>query len=115
MTYFTVYVTIVFIIKILFIILAISNAYVKHKTPHNKKLIQELTFWKDRVDFVFTALMALMLIYVFNPRVNNLYLLTGKETKILFYLFGFILLITAKWSLFFKESPLFKQIQDKLH
>jgi hypothetical protein len=34
-----------------------------------------------------------------------------KETMILLYLFGFILILTAKWDILFKEPTIFKQIQ----
>ncbi len=110
---FTIYVILVFIVKIIFIILAISRGYVKHKNPNNKKLIQELDFWKDRVEFLFKAMMSAMLIYLFNPRANNLNLING-ETKLLLYLFGFILIITANWDIFFKESPIFKRLQNTI-
>ena len=36
------------------------------------------------------------------------------ETKILFYLFGFVLLITAKWADFFHEAKWFKYIQGSI-
>jgi hypothetical protein len=54
-----------------------------------------------------------LLIYVFNPRVDRS-ILVDNETKVLLYLFGFILLITAKWELFFKESPLLKKFQHSV-
>ena len=54
--------------------------------------------------------MAGLLIYLFNPR-NDRSILITHETKILLYLFGFILLITADWNVFFHESPFFKKFQ----
>jgi hypothetical protein len=33
----------------------------------------------------------------------------------LFFLFGWFLLITAKWSIFFKESSWYKSISDYLN
>lgn len=105
------YVTLVFLVKIIFIILVISKGYVKHKNPNNKKLIQSLQFWKDRVEFIFKALMSAMLIYLFNPRADNIRFI-NYETKLLLYLFGFILIITANWNTFLKESELIKTIQN---
>ena len=55
--------------------------------------------------------MSILLIYLFNPRVDRNTLI-DKETKLLLFLFGFILLITAKWDVFIKESPLLKMIQN---
>ena len=54
--------------------------------------------------------MVILLIFLFNPRVNKI-LLIDYETKILLYIFGFILLITADWSLFFEESKFLKYLQ----
>jgi len=107
---FTVYVTLVFIVKILFIILAISEQVIKHKKPNDKKLIEKLGFWKERIEFIFKAMMAVILIYLFNPRFDNIKLI-NYETKLLLYLFGFVLIITADWNTFFKESLGLKEIQ----
>jgi surface polysaccharide O-acyltransferase-like enzyme len=54
--------------------------------------------------------MAILLIYLFNP-INNNTNLIDKEAKILLYLFGIVLLVTAKWSEFIHESKWFKYIQ----
>ena len=103
---FTIYVTLVLIVKIIFIILAVSAVYIKHRQPENKKIIDLLQFWKDRFEFVFKAMMSAMLIYIFNPRTNNIKLI-NNEAKLLLYLFGFILIITANWETFFKQSTMF--------
>jgi hypothetical protein len=57
--------------------------------------------------------MALLLIYVFNPRKSHINLL-NKEIQILLYLFGFVLLITANWATFLHESKWFKYLQQIL-
>ena len=55
--------------------------------------------------------MSFLLLYLFYPRANNeLYI--DFETKLLLFVFGIILLTNAKWDIFFKESPMFKKIQD---
>jgi len=111
---YKVYVTLIILIKVVFIILAISRLFVKYKRPNDKKLLEFLEFWKDRLEFVFKAMMSALLIYIFNPRSNNLYLINTYETKLLFYLFGFILIITANWGNFIKESPIFIKLQKIL-
>ena len=116
MNYFTMYITLIFIVKIIFIVLAIYNLYLKKgvsKTKENVSKQLEVEFWKDRVEFIFVFLMSLLLIYLFNPRFNNTNMI-NKETKILLTLFGFILLITAKWNDFFTESKTFKKVQTVL-
>ena len=104
------YVTLIFLIKMGFITMAITHIYLKAKGEENSKLDKQILYWKERFEFVFVALMAILLIYLFNPRMAKVDLI-DKETKILLYLFGFVLLITAKWDIFFKESSVMKRIQ----
>jgi len=54
--------------------------------------------------------MALLLLYLFNPMQGKSVMISG-ETKLLLYLFGFVLLITAKWNTFIEEAKWFKKIQ----
>jgi L-asparagine transporter-like permease len=110
MKFFNIYIALIFIVKIFFIILAISHLYYKRKGQENSKTDKKVVYWKDRFEFIFIALMALLLIYLFNPRTDRSVII-DKETKILLYLFGFILILTAKWEVFFKESKWFSTIQ----
>ena len=73
-------------------------------------LDKEILFWRERFEFVFTALMAVLLIYLFNPRKNRM-IMINNETQTLLFLFGFVLIITADWKSFFKESDILKKIQ----
>ena len=107
------YVTFIFLIKIGFLITAVTHIYLKAKGEEKSDLDKKLLYWKERFEFIFIALMSALLIYVFNPRSERLNLI-DKETKLLLYLFGFILLITAKWDIFIKESSLFKKIQNSV-
>ena len=108
MNKYDMYITFIFIVKIGFIILAITHLYLKAKgkdlSPTDKKVL----YWKERLEFVFVALMSALLIYLFNPRSNRSAVIDG-ETKLLLYLFGFILLITAKWEIFFSQAKWAKQ------
>jgi len=112
MDYLTYYVYFIILIKIIFISLAVYKLYVEKKS-HNKKLASKLEYWKKRVEFIFITLMALLLIYIFNPRMSNLGLI-NKEIQFLLYLFGFILLITAKWSEFINTPNVFNLLQQSL-
>lgn len=113
MNKYDIYVILVFIVKIGFIIMALTHIYLKAKGHENTDLDKKILYWKERFEFIFIALMSVLLIYVFNPRAERLNLI-DKETKFLLYLFGFILLITAKWELFIKQSALLKKIQYSL-
>jgi len=107
------YVTFIFLIKIGFAIMAITHIYLKAKGQEKSDLDKKILYWKERFEFIFIALMSILLIYLFNPRVDRS-VLVDSETKVLLYLFGFILLLTAKWDIFIKETRLFKNISSSL-
>ena len=109
-----IFVLFIIFIKIVFILTSIGHVILTHMTRKgsdsgsgsNDKKKQEkdikLMYWKERTEFIFIASMAILLIYYFNPR--SMKPLT-KETSLLFYLFGWVLLITAKWGIFIEEAP----------
>jgi uncharacterized membrane protein len=127
MNSYSLYLTLIIILKVIFIILSIIHIYYhfnikklqkksKEKRQKNEMLTLQITdnkveYWRSRTEFTFNILMAFLLIYTFYPKSNHL---ITKETKLLFYLFGFIILITAKWSDFIKTSKWFQYIQDTL-
>ena len=111
MKYFDMYITFAFFVKILFIILALINILLKLKGKRDSKLDIIIQYWKERVEFVFVTSMAILMIYLFMPKTNRVYMI-DKETKFLFFLFGIILLITAKWDDFIRESKFFISLQN---
>ena len=98
---FDVYVSLIILIKIIFFLLTISHLYLKLKHEADSEFDKNLVAWKEQVEFVFVLMMALLLIYLFNPRTDR-YLTIDRETRVLFFLFGIILLITARWRDFFE-------------
>jgi hypothetical protein len=110
MNKFDIYITFIFLIKIGFITMALIHLYFKLKHTENTDLDKKILYWKDRFELIFIALMSFLLIYLFNPRYDkNIFI--DHETKILLFMFGVVLLITANWSILIKESPLFLTIQ----
>jgi hypothetical protein len=107
---FTVYIFFIFLIKIIYVALASTHLYLRMKGKAGTELDKEVLFWKEHVEFLFVVLMSFLLIYLFNPRTNRIFMI-NYETKYLLFLFGFILIITAKWSTFFQEPSIFKKIQ----
>jgi hypothetical protein len=96
MKYFDRYLTLIFIVKIIFIILAIYGLYIRAQNSNNTKLLNIITFWKSRSEFIFITLMSILFIYLFNPlddHVNRI----DSELKLLLFLFGFTLLFTENW------------------
>jgi hypothetical protein len=112
MKYFDMYITLIFIVKIVFIVLAVYRLYTKAKNPKSNQ-IETIEKWKARIEFIFITLMSILLIYLFNPRANHIGMI-DNETKILLYLFGLILLLTENWSSFIHESFLFKNFSHVL-
>jgi len=109
MNYFDIYISVIFIIKIGFIIMSLNHLHLKFKGKENSEEDKKVIYWRNRFDFIFTFLMALLLIYLFNPRTRVV--LIDSETKTLLYLFGVLLIIKADWGTFFKETKWFKFVQ----
>jgi len=103
MNNYNIYLTVIISVKVLFIILAVLHVYLTAKGEANSETDKKIEYWKERLEFVFVALMSILFIYLFNPRAGTS-ILIESETKLLLYLFGIFLLITAKWGEFFKKK-----------
>ncbi len=110
---YTMYITFIFLIKIGFILLGVLHIYLALKGQGKSQLDEEILYWKHRFEFIFVISMALLLIYLFNPTKERTTMI-DHETSILLYLFGFVLIITAKWDLFFTELSIIQKIQGSI-
>lgn len=100
-------------IKIIFVISAITHVILSHSKNHKAQQIDPIVvYWKERTEFVFIVTMAILLVYHFNPRLPRPYI--NHETSILFFLYGLVLIFTAKWSLFISEAPWYKDYDSVL-
>jgi|LauGreDrversion4_2_1035121.scaffolds.fasta_scaffold00440_27 hypothetical protein len=104
------FVSFVFFIKILFAILALTHIYLTHTGKGDSELNETVVYWKERCEFIFIACMSLLLLYFFNPRKNTAIEPTF-ELRLLFFVFGIIILIRANWKIFFEESKFFGTFQ----
>lgn len=107
---------ILIVIKIIFLFSILAKVYIVKILKDDKiikKYYKKLEKIKERTEFIFIFLTSIMMIAIFYPRQNNLKYI-DSHVKLLFYLFGWVLIITAKWNLFFHESPLFKNISNSL-
>jgi hypothetical protein len=107
------FVLFIIVIKFVFIIAAIGHVILTHTDTKFEKYDSTLVYWKERTEFVFILTMAILLIYHFHPKYHTKPI--SSETKLLFFLFGWVLIITAKWGIFVKESPLFKEISNAVN
>jgi hypothetical protein len=108
MNKYTMYLAFIIMVKVAFLILAVLHIYLKVKGKENSETDKKIEYWKERLEFIFVLLMAMLLIYLFNPHKS---VVLTSETKLLLHLFGFFLVITANWGDFIRESLLFKRIQ----
>lgn len=100
-------------IKLVFLLSAIGHVVLTHLPKSTKLNIDDtkLVYWKERTEFIFVASMSILLIYHFRPGHNKP---ISSETALLFFLFGCISIITAKWSVFFTESKWYKTLSTSL-
>jgi uncharacterized ion transporter superfamily protein YfcC len=132
MKYYGLFIYLIIFLKIIFLILSMMHIYFKIKdnkkntansntnanannanNANNQKTLERVEYLRSRCEFIVTFLMALLLIYIFNPLYPKIYLI-DKETKYLFFVFGTILLLTANWSEFFDTGNFFKLFQEFL-
>ena len=109
MELYTFYILFIFLIKIIYYIFALLLIYFTKKK--NNKYIEICTFWKQHTEFVFTILLSLLIIILFNPFFNETTLL-NKKTQALLFAYGIIVLTNSQWGLFFKESNIFKMLKN---
>jgi hypothetical protein len=93
--------------------MSVTHIYLKVKGESDSDLDKKVFYWKERFEFIFLLLMATLLIYLFSPGKERNVMIDG-ETKVLLYLFGIVLLITAKWADFFHEAKWFQYLQKSV-
>ena len=105
------FIFLIIFVKIIFVISAIANRYLSKKTSSSTWLENTQNI-KVKTEFIFIALMSILLIYLFNPLTKSKPKIT-TETSYLLYLFGWIILFTADWGAFFTESKLYKTVKKQ--
>lgn len=114
MNYFDAYIDTIFLLKLIFMMLSLTHMYFNIKYPgENSDLDKQVVFWRETTSFIFVFLMACLLIYLFFPARTKVVEING-ETKLLFFIFGVVLLVTANWGEFISESRDFIRVQDIL-
>tara|TARA_B110000971_G_scaffold218116_1_gene256284 strand:+ start:9453 stop:9824 length:372 start_codon:yes stop_codon:yes gene_type:complete len=116
MTFLSNYVTVIFVVKILFVYFAIRAVVAKmvsRVNPSDAKLeerYKEKLYLKERFELLFKLLMSIFLILVFNPWYKQSVSL-DFHMKLLLYLFGFVLLIDANWKVIIGDSSIDKYLK----
>ena len=87
-----------------------NNASNNASAANVSKRVEALIFWRDRMEFMFDASIALLLLFVFRPFQKKIVI--DYETRVLFFLYGGLTLCRAQWSLFIPNSPFLHFIQS---
>jgi peptidoglycan/LPS O-acetylase OafA/YrhL len=112
----TLYIDFIIFIKILFIICVFGDYFFRYYNKDSKSSIfwEDMShYWRLKTEFIFTICTALLLIFIFRGKTNIIYI--TDEMRILFYLFGFLLIVTADWSSFFKVPKADKKLSESLN
>jgi hypothetical protein len=102
------YVLFLIIIKCIFTVAALGHIILSHTNSYFDRYDASLIYWKERTEFTFVVSMSILLIYYFYPAGNPPPM--TEETKMLFFLFGWVLLVTANWKIFITETSWFQKI-----
>lgn len=70
-----------------------------------KEFDTKMLYWKERTEFIFIVCMGILLVLSFNPYKT---IPIDENSRDLFFLFGIILVLTAKWNTFFTEADWYK-------
>uniref|UniRef100_A0A6C0HGQ6 Uncharacterized protein n=1 Tax=viral metagenome TaxID=1070528 RepID=A0A6C0HGQ6_9ZZZZ len=105
MSYYKKYIYSILVVKILFVVTAILHFILQFQGKSVGAIDEIIIFWKDRIDFIFTFMMSVLIVYLFYPY-HKIPVVLDKETKTLLWLFGIVLIFTANWRLFIGESKI---------
>ena len=104
------FVTFLFIVKILFALLAVVHIYLKRTGKDDSKMDEFVSFWKERLEFVFIIGVSLLLMIFFFPG-RKIQMEPTFEMRFLFFVYGIIILINVDWKIVVGESPFLETIQ----
>ena len=110
MNHYDYFILFVFLSKILFVVCGVWHFLLVKKNKGENELSIKLAIWKEYFEFIFVVSMALLCLYLFNP-LTEIRPAINKETRVLLFIFGWIILINCKWDLFFEQSKWFTLLQ----
>ena len=115
MTAYNLLIILIIMIKVVFILLKLTAFYNRVMGNKDTLFSTNVLFWADRIEFIYTFLMAILIIALFKNAVKDGQIcIYDKETLFLMYVFGIILLFTADWNEFISESTIITNIQIML-
>ena len=104
--YYDSYLVFIICIKVLFLCTALGSFYYSYisKSPDALRDNIKFQFWKNRTEFVFLLSMSLLLLFLFFPW-RKKSVVINRETNLLLFIFGCILIINTNFEQFFLQTP----------
>jgi hypothetical protein len=96
--------------KILFVLFGVWHFIIVRENKGETEFSSNLHNWKEYCEFMFIACMAILCLYLFNPFLKVRPAI-NYETRVLLFVFGWIVLLNCKWDLFFEQSKWFTLLQ----
>jgi hypothetical protein len=96
--------------KLLFVFFGVWHFVIVRENVGETELSYKLNIWKEYFEFMFVISMALLTLYLFNP-ILEVRPAINFETRVLLFIFGWIVLLNCKWELFFEQSKWFTLLQ----
>ena len=96
--------------KILFVVFGVWHFILVRENKGETEFSLSLHNWKEYCEFMFIACMAILCLYLFNPFLE-IRPAINYETRVLLFVFGWIVLLNCKWDLFFEQSKWFTLLQ----
>jgi hypothetical protein len=109
--YYSLFIYFLIFTKLLYAVCTLWMVYLRFKKKDTTPLYSKLKYWKERSETIFIIGISMILIHYFSP-FSNKPINLSKEEKFSIYTFGWIILLTINWEVFFKESEIFKLIQQ---
>ena len=109
MNHYNYFIIFVIAINFLFVILSTLLFFI-NKYGNETDTEGKLLYWKERVEFIFIVNMSIILLYLFYT-FREKPIAIDKESQILLFVYGILILLTAKWDLFISESKWFYNLQ----
>jgi hypothetical protein len=90
---YSAYIQSIMVVKIIFMFFLLVQIYLLIKGKKDSEMDKKIKYWKHKFENVFKIMMALLIIFLFNPTTDRSVLI-DNETKLLLFLFGIILIIS---------------------
>jgi hypothetical protein len=111
------FVVFIIMIKVMYSVAYYGNLIISNTNNTIANEYSEVVkYWKHVSEFIFIIGMSILLIYYFTPehKIIQKPIIVDKETRLLFVLYGVILIFTANWSIFFDKDSHFVKLMDKI-